>query len=92
MFDAGPDRDDAADALGSHHAWQLRPMTVAARDHQEIAHVDRRGLERDHHLARSRRADVGHLDHLQNLGRIAERFNLDCLHDGLLPGYVLNST
>ncbi len=80
VLDAAPDGDDAADAFGSHHARQFWAIAIAARDHQKIAHIDRRGFERDDDLALGRRADVGDVDYLQDLGWIAERFNLDCLH------------
>src|SRR6266404_5077230 len=84
MPDAAAGGNDTANAFRSHHAWQFRPITVAARNHQEVAHIDRRGFERDDHLALGRRADIGNVHYLHDLGRIAERFNLDRLHDRFL--------
>src|ERR1700730_4461135 len=56
-------------------------MAVAARDHQQIAHIDRRGFERDDYLVFGRRADIGNVDHLHDVSGIPECFDLDRLHD-----------
>src|SRR5260370_276658 len=92
-YDVAADGKDAANAFRSHHAWEFRPITVAARNHQEVAHIDWRGFERDDHFALCRRADIGNIDHFHDLGRIAERFNLDCLHDRflLVIYYIVNN-
>src|ERR1700722_11332307 len=56
-------------------------IAVAARDHQQIAHIDRRGFERDDHLVFGRCADIGNVDHLHDVSWIPECFDLDRLHD-----------
>jgi hypothetical protein len=43
----------------------------------QIVLIDRRGLERDHHVAGRWRTDGGSIDGGENLGRMAERLDLD---------------
>src|SRR5712691_1831751 len=47
---------------------------------QQIVLIDQRGLERAHHFAGRWRTDVGYIDGFEDLGRIAKRLDLDCLH------------
>jgi hypothetical protein len=53
---------------------------MAARNHQKIVLVDRRGLDRNHHFAYSWRTDVRDIDDLQHVGRLAKSRDLNCLH------------
>jgi len=80
MFDARAHRDNAANSFCAHDGRQLWPIAIAAGDHQKIVLIDRRGLQCDHHFASPWRTDVGDIDDFENLGRIAECFDLDCFH------------
>jgi hypothetical protein len=89
MFDAGAHRDNVADSFRAHDGRQPWSIAIAAGDHQKIVLIDRRGLERDHHLAGRWRTDLGDIDGFDDLYRIAERLDLDCFH--LCPFSVINN-
>jgi hypothetical protein len=83
--------DNAAHSFRAHDGWQPRPIAVAAGNHQQIVLIDRRGLNRDHHFAGRRRANVGDIDESDDFGRITERLDLDCLHRWSLRGETSTS-
>jgi hypothetical protein len=89
MFDARACRDNAADSLRAHNGRQLWPIAIAPGNHQQIILIDRRGLDRDHHLAGRWRPDAGDIDDFGDLGWTAERLYLDCFHECSLHNALL---
>src|SRR5262249_58543609 len=65
---------------GARDGRQPWPIAIAAGDDQKIVLIDRRGLDCHHHLAGCWSTDVGDIDHLDDLGRVAEGRDLNCVH------------
>src|ERR1700758_4816823 len=90
MFDVRTHCDYAANAFRAHNGRQTGPITIAARNHQKIVLVDRRGLDRNHLFARSWRADVRDIGGLQHVGRLAKSRDLNSFH--AFPTYLARPT
>jgi len=78
MFDARAHRGSRF--LPCHDGRRPWPITIATGDHQNIVLIDRLGLKCDHSFAGRWHTDVGDIDGFDDLGRIAERLDLDYFH------------
>src|SRR5215469_12398762 len=95
MLDPRAHRDNAASSFRAHDGRQPGPIAIAAGDHQKIVLVYRRRFDRNHDFAGRRGANLGDIEGFGDLCRIAERLDLNCLHDQLssfrLSGFFTTS-
>src|SRR5882757_5901432 len=80
MLHAAPNRQDTADALIADDAGQRRSNRKCALNHIQVVHIDRRVLDTDQHLTRSRSRRLRHVGKLEHFRRFAKGLDQRCTH------------
>src|SRR5258708_29875003 len=80
MLHAAPSRQDTADALIADDAGQRRSNRKCALNHIQVVHIDRRVLDTDQHLARSRSRRLRHVAKLEHFRRFTKGLYQRCTH------------
>src|SRR6266404_9918711 len=80
MLDAAPNGQDTADALVADDAGQQGSNRKCALNYIEVVHIDRRVLDTDQHLARSRSRRLRHVGKLEHVRRFTKGLDQRCTH------------
>src|SRR5258707_1241397 len=80
MVDAAPNGQDTADALVADDAGQQGSNRKCALNYIEVVHIDRRVLDTDQHLARSRSRRLRHVGKLEHVRRFTKGLDQRCTH------------